>query len=186
MIKLIKTLIFLVVLAACTPEYTVQSIDGFSKRVGVVDYFEISRWHHYLMAQDSRIVISAQAQSPDYAAQLADAIEAAFSQYYADVTVLQPVKSGQHVVEQARVQGYDFLLRAELLSAQPEHSSDNKDQVFKQLKIMITVLDVNSGAVVDKILLLANKSRIPFVKGAFASLLHEPLDAVAEELSGVQ
>lgn len=184
--SVLSALFFLFAISACTPSYTVDSIDSLSKKVGVVDYFEISRWHHYLMAQDSRLAVSAKAESSTHATVLSKAIKASFAQYYADVTVFQVGASQPSLISQARAQGYDFLLRAELLSAKPAPHPDEEGQSYKHLKILISVIDVNSEQMVDKILLSSNKSRIPFVRGQLDELLREPLSATAKELSGVE
>lgn len=184
--SMVTAIVFLLFITGCTPEYTIDSIDGFSKKVGVVDYFEITRWHHYVIAQNSRLAVVAQAGPPDESALLAKALSNAFSDYYAGVAVLAD-KQGQHgVIESARSQGYDFLLRAELLSAEPTQVADHKKQSYKHLKISVTIIDINSALVVDKILLSSSKARIPFVRGAIDNIVSEPLSVVAKELSGVQ
>lgn len=179
-------LLLVLSLVGCTPSYTVDSINKFSQQVGVVDYFEISRWHHHVVAQDSRLAVAAQAESSEHAELLARAVDMAFSRYYADVAILQTTAGQRGLIDESQAQGYDFLIRSELLSAEPAPEPDSEDQSYKHLQILLTVVDVNSALVVDKLLLSSSKARIPFVKGEFDELLHKPLNAVARELSGVQ
>ena len=124
--SMVAAVVFLLMTTACTPEYTIDSIDGFSKKVGVVDYFEITRWHHYVIAQDSRLAVVAQAGSLDESALLAKAVNSAFAQYYTDVTVLANKPSLRDMIENARSQDYDFLLRTVLLSAEPAPAADRR------------------------------------------------------------
>lgn len=181
--SILVLLVILFVVSACTPSYTADIIDNSLKRLGVVGHFEINRWHHYLMAQDSRLAVVAHSESPAHGALLARAIESSFSRFYADVTVLDAI-GGDDLI--ARAKGHDFLLRATLLFTEPALNLDSEDQGYKNIRILISVVDVNSTKLVDKVLLSSTQSYLSFVSGRFDNLLDAPLNALAEELSGVQ
>ena len=178
------TLVFLLILVACTPIYTADSIERYSENIGVVDHFKISRWHHYLISQDSRLAVAGQTDSIVHASFLAKIIDQTFSQYYADVTVFDGSANWQSIIDLARRQGCDFLFHAELLSTDPLLNPKNESQQYKNLTIIVSIVDANTALVVDKILLSSSKTKIPFIKGGFDELLYEPFIAIAKELVG--
>ena len=63
MFEQIYRVLFITVLgffvSACQPTYTGQQTEHYARKIGLIDQFEITRWHNYILPRTSSIVVAA-------------------------------------------------------------------------------------------------------------------------------
>jgi hypothetical protein len=165
----------------------------FARYVGVSNQYTIERMSNLNLHHDSRVVISASnmGQRIDTTAVVNSAVQGMqpyFSSVYSLVTVMP--------LEQAKIKAKtqyhgDLLFHLTLVDAdkqKPKESEEDKESesYYKNITLVITVIDVNSGNVFDKIQLKASDKIIPFTDESSDDLLLKPFSVMAKNITGAK
>ncbi len=185
-----------ILLTACTPSYTADTTERYVREVGISNQFEIRRWHSRAIPSDTRIsivastrtLLSDDAVSKQPGNALAEAFALGFSVYFSSLhCATAPVPSMMVAKAQAEKNRSNFLFYIDVVDRKAELKGGDTEEAkvnYKQLTLVLTVVDVLTEQVIDKIQLSAKPSLFNFVGTDLNSLLAKPIDVVARELTG--
>ncbi|MCR8921926.1 hypothetical protein NO559_04035 [Dasania sp. GY-MA-18] len=174
----------LLLISACEPAYIKQEAQHYSRQLGIVDDYDISRWHSYVFARESRFVIAAIVDDKESQESLLQAAQRALGHYFAQALPIDASTTAS-ALHQARLQQGGFMMTIELNALDRFQNLDGSyESAYKQANILLSIYDINSGQVVDKVSLKATKSPLSFTGEDIATLIYKPMLAVAKELSG--
>ena len=194
---LLAGLVCLLGIAACTPSHTVQKSEFYARKIGVINQFDISRWHGRRLPANSRILVAAGDVKAVDGAHLSRVVSDNLAPFFADVNALEQQQALLGARSAARRQSYNFLFYIELIDSKTGAVlTDNSDaddgaapqdasRDFRQLQLLLVVVDALNGNTVDKIRLSASTARYNFLGTDMASLLAKPLAAIGRDLTGV-
>lgn len=171
-------------LSACEPAFIAEETTNFSKKVGLIDDFNISRWHNLRYSKSSHITLVSYAQEKVIKDALLKGTEKGFIQYFSNVQT-SIAHNRQQALLVSRGLYSSFLIEIAMVdSAKYTNMDGSHSETYKNASILLTVIDVNSGRIVDKVSLLASKNTMSFLGADLAPLIHKPMAAVAKEMVG--
>ncbi|WP_019530284.1 DUF4823 domain-containing protein [Dasania marina] len=184
--KVAGAAVLALLLTACEPAYIIDGAQHYSRQLGIVNDYNISRWHSYVYARESSFVIAGLVADKNIQQPLLQVSEQAFAVYFARAVSVN-TNTFAAALQQAKSQRASFLAVFTLSSLQQFQNLDGSYEAgYQQADVLITLYDVNSAKVVDKVSLKASKSLLSFAGENITTLLHKPMLAVAAELSGGQ
>ena len=189
----------MILISGCQPSFMVEESLKFSKQIGIVDDFDISRWHSRVFPRDSRFVFFTDSAPEDVRRAINSAGETAFQRFFTKVESNNG-ESRYKALNNARMSGAHFLVVCEILSSEVDHTGNivkgrqhkavhlpdkviaTDGEPYKNIQLLMTVVSLNAEVVVDKISVSSSQILKPY--SGLNTLLHEPMLAVAKELSG--
>ena len=205
-ILLLFSLLSLVV--ACTPAHTVDQAGLYARKVGVTNQYDVRRWHNRTIQPSSRLlVVVSQATALD-ARVICNAVEVPFSAAFARVDSLPGVASTALARRQAMKGQYQFLLEVHRFTEEKSLAAGNDNRAsqadtagrrdgadgaaaqmnnpedISRVTMEIALVDVQSGATVDKFLITANTAIYNVLGTDLKTLLSNPLMRLANDLTG--
>lgn len=169
---------------ACEPAFIAEGSERLSRHVGLVDDFDITRWHSMVYARESHLVLASQVADATSRKSLLLSQQKAFSRYFSSSTV-DSSTSVESALGRARQQGANFLIMSDVITSEKYKNMDGShSESYKHAAIILTVIDVNSAKVVDKINLAAKSSLVSFSGSDLGPLSYKPMIAVAKEMVG--
>lgn len=195
----LASLMGVVLLAACQPSFIADETESFSRQLGVIEDFDISRWHSRVFSHDSRFVFYTSSADKEVQKAINMAGTSAFKRHFAAAESSDANSRGQAKAD-ARMVGAHFLVVIEILSSQTDvdgnkvkERNHKKVQVsekvykiegepYKSVEILMTIIAMNTDTIVDKVSLASDKLFKPYP--GLNKLLQDPMQAVASELSG--
>ncbi len=211
MFRLLFICLFCGWLSACHPSYTAQQTELIARKIGVIDQLEIERWNNRVLSQRASLAVAVAAIKPlqisyeemtllepaedepdepfetvmhheqvimDSSALLALA-NRAMNSTFSQVSQIEGEHSLASARQQASYLGVGFLLH---FAAEPIAEVGSRRQRWR---VNVTIMDANSGAVVDKAAIWVASARLPFSRGEELELLQQPLQLLAADLSGL-
>ncbi len=184
-IKLSLLLTATLILPACQPSYTAEKTESYSRKIGVINQFEITRWHNRVITADNKIsVVSDVADNVDVIV-LSEVIAKGLSPYFKHVQGGESKDTVGGAIALTKVQGNNFLLYVEVADQnaviEPEEAQASTN--YSRMKLILTVVDVVSNTTVDKIVLTAKTSHFNFWGNELPDLLAKPIAFVGQNLT---
>jgi Domain of unknown function (DUF4823) len=175
-------------LSACQPQYTLDQTDFYARKLGVTHQFDIYRQNNWALAGKSRLYVVSEPKDDADMQLLCEVIAKGLQPYFQQVDVEQHARSIPSAAKIARKGRADFAVYVQVVETRPlvknEASNDSAD--YHRLRILLTIVDANSGNVVDKIQLLARSSHFSLFGEDMQSLLEKPIAHIGRDLSGVR
>ncbi len=172
---------WLILLAACTPSHTIDKTVDYARKVGVINQYDINRLHHWVMSPETQLVIAANTGEQIDEQVLTQLLVTQFSPYFGHVATISKAVSYKAAVSSASKQQGDFLIFTTV--NQPFADDEHRD-AYHEVNLLLTVVDVNSGRIVDRIKMSANTPPWTTYHSGLDKLLAEPLAEVARQLTG--
>ncbi len=188
--KLVALCVFITFLYGCTASHTVEKTEFYARKMGVINQFEISRWHSRGIPSDSRIYVAVNEVKAVKGGSLSSVVAHGLSPYFIHVASADKQYSMAAANSLARKNKCNFLLHIELIKGKSASLFGDDEQlddssVYKQMHLLLSVVDVVSGTIVDKIKLSSNTAHFNFLGSDMSSLLAKPLTTIGQDLTGV-
>ena len=179
-------LALLLSLQACQPSYSVDQTEHYARKIGVINQFEITRWHNRVISTDNQISVIGDVDDGVDTVVLSQVVADILAPYFKRVTGGHSKDSLVAAMTLTKLQGNNFLMYVQvrdknsLIDAEEPDSTTNYDR----LSLTLTLVDVVSGETIDKINLQANTAHIKFWGNEVPDLLAKPLAFIGEHLTG--
>lgn len=207
--RILLLLSLLFALTACTPAYTVDQAQLYARKVGVTNQYDVRRWHNRSISPSSRLLVVVSAAVPGDsgfdARIISDAVRTPFSAAFAGVGALSATVSTASASRKARKGQYQFLLDVQRFEEKKavaagdngqESAAQDADTTqpvadnrvpadVSRVVLEIALIDVHSGATVDKFFVSANTAIYNVVGTDLKTLLSKPLTRLAQDLTGL-
>jgi hypothetical protein len=176
----------LLLLQACQPSFTVDQSEHYARKVGVINQFEITRWHNHVIARSNRISVISEVDDGVDMIVLSQVVADNLAPYFARVTGGYSKDSLVAAMELTKLQGSNFLLyvqirdKSSLIDTKEPDSTTN----YNRLSLTLMLVDLVSGDTIDKINMQVNTSHFKFWGNELQDLLAKPLAFVGESLTG--
>ncbi len=172
-------------LQACQPSFTADQTEHYSRKIGVINQFEITRWHNRVITADNQIsVVSDVVDNVDVIV-LSEVVAKGLSPYFKSVTGGESKDTIGGAVALTKIQGNNFLIYVEVADKnaviEPEEAEPTTN--YSRMKLILTVVDVVSNTTVDKIVLTAKTSNLNFWGNELPDLLAKPIAFVGQNLT---
>ena len=176
MIKYSSLFFLCLLIAACHPSYTSKRIDAAAQNLEVRDKVSIERWNHHVFSSGAKLALSLEAnletqsfvkRSGLTAPEFLTRSQSVFNQYFSQVVILSnenpkfPLRTG-------------FLVRIKL---------DDQLEATGMLDLSLTISDINSREVIDKILVSVDPAILNLGGRGHWEMIEAPLNQVAETLT---
>lgn len=190
-------------IVACTPQTLVDTSVDAARSVRILNNFEITRLKSHGIYFDSHICLGINKAEGVDAMQILSTAQNSLSPYFSTVDQLPNMMSFAAAEKNAKSScGGQFLFYLGLQEAKEslkinidELVNDDIQQIeeteevppnYSRLKLQITIIDLNSGRVFDKIQLTAKDNWLPFYNKKIDDLLAEPFNVIGAELTGIK
>jgi hypothetical protein len=170
-----------ILLCACTPSYTVDKTVDYARKAGVINQYEIDRLHHWALSPRSRVVVAGSTGEQIDVQRLTLLLETQFAPYFGHVASISNAVTYEVALSSALKQQGDFLI---FVTINQPYADDEHREEYHEVNLLLTVVDVNSQKVVDKIKLSAKTPPWTTYHVGLDKLLAAPLVEVARQLSG--
>jgi hypothetical protein len=193
-LKLICQFFIVCVLISCTPAHTVDDSVSFARQIGVINQFEISRWHNRQIPRDSRLYVSSADAFTKHSEQLIPVVSHGLSPYFASVLSSDKDQSLIEARKSASLEHSNLIIYIELIDKSDNRSSDNASATmpetdtgqnsYTRIDLLLSLIDVANGQTLDKIKLSSNTSIFNSLGADLSSLLEKPLMSIGRDLTG--
>lgn len=186
-----------IILSACTPAYTADTTGRYVRKIAISSQYEIRRRHSRAISRDNRIsivvstntVVVANAETQQPTNTLAREFYHGFSSYFPALhCATSPVPSIALAGAIAEKNRSNFLFYIDVISDDTSITETDGEESkidYKQLTLVLTIVDVLTEQVIDKIQLSAKPSLFNFGGTSLHSLLAKPIEVIAKDLTGV-
>lgn len=178
--------VLLLALQACQPSYSVDQTEYYARKIGVINQFEITRWHNRVISTDNQISVIGDTYDGVDTVFLSQVVADSLAPYFKRVTGGHSKDSLVAAMTLTKLQGNNFLIYVQVRDKSSPIDAEEPDSTtnYGRLSLTLTLVDVVSGETVDKINLLANTSFFTFWGNEMQDLLAKPLAFVGEHLTG--
>lgn len=175
-------------LMACQPSYVAQTSSDLVKSVGVVNNFKITRWNNHLLQAQSRVAVVSDVFDQVDGVSLSRVVAQHLAPFFLTVEGGLSDESLATAKTIAAQKGHNYLFYLELAEAnsimQGEEDTADESTSYNRLNLTVTILDVVSGKVIDKVSLQARSSWVQLLGDDMHGLLKEPVAAIGKNLTG--
>lgn len=184
-IKIALLIGFALILQACQPFFTVDQTKHYARKIGVINQFEITRWHHRVISANNRISVVSDAVDNVDVIVLSEVIAKGLSPHFNHVQGGESKDTLGGAIALTKVQGSNFLIYVEVadLNAVIEPETVEPTTNYSRMKLILTVVDVVSHTTVEKIVLTTKTSNWNFWGNEMPGLLAKPIDFVGQNLT---
>ncbi|WP_157117993.1 DUF4823 domain-containing protein [Oceanicoccus sagamiensis] len=172
-------------LQACQPSYTAEQTEHYSRKIGIINQFEISRWHNRVITADNRLsVVSDNVENVDVI-MLSQVVAHGLSPYFKHVVGGESKDTLPAAMALTKIQNNNYLVYIEIAEKDAIIEPDEAEPTtnYSRMKLILTVVDVVSETTVDKITLTAETSNFNFWGNELPELLAKPIAFVGENLT---
>jgi hypothetical protein len=152
-VPLLLLLVLALQLSGCQPSFTSQQVNIYASNLGIINQFEISRWHNRQIQASSRIsVISDNIEAVDSQA-LSEVVGRYLRPYFSNVGAGEVKGSLLEAMKVAKSQGNNYLVYIELEQQNTLFDVKKADAstAYNSLLISLTLVDVVANQILDKI-----------------------------------
>ncbi len=193
--KLMILSVLLAFLQGCTPSHTLEKSGLYARKIGIVNQFDISRWHGRILPSGSKLFVATDAMKSLDSRTLSAVFAKGLSPFFAQVTAAKHHQSIAPARSLAMKNACDFLFFIELIDSEnglifaadegrDDQAIEPSDKDYKRMQLLLVVVDVVSGQTIDKIKLSAGTAHFNFLGTDMASLLAKPVAAIGRDLTG--
>lgn len=184
-LKLGIVLAIAALLQACQSSYIAERTEHYSRKIGVINQFEVSRWHNRVITTNNQIsVICDDVEKVDVIL-LSEVIAKGLAPHFKSVTGGDSKDTIDAAIALTKIHGNNFLVYVEVVEnnaiIEPEETEPTTN--YSRMKLILTVVDVISETTVDKILLTAETSNLNFWGNEIPELLASPIAYVGQILT---
>ncbi|MGK0499297.1 MAG: hypothetical protein ACJAYG_000933 [Oceanicoccus sp.] len=186
-VPLLLLLVLALQLSGCQPSFTSQQVNIYASNLGIINQFEISRWHNRQIQASSRIsVISDNIEAVDSQA-LSEVVGRYLRPYFSNVGAGEVKGSLLEAMKVAKSQGNNYLVYIELEQQNTLFDVKKADAstAYNSLLISLTLVDVVANQILDKIRLQTKSSFYNISGSDIDALLAKPINHIAKNLRGV-
>ena len=176
--RLAVALGLVLLLTACQPSYTIERSEHYARQLGITTKFDIKRWHHRTISADSKVVIAISPQEGLASKALFQIFEIGFAPHFAHIIEGAHSSSVKKTIATAKRHRGEILLFIDPVDL--DMTSD-----LKRAELFISLFDVNSGQIIDKVVLSARAPYYNVVGTDLNNLLKVSVQHFARQLSGV-
>ncbi len=181
-------LIVVLSITACQPAFTVHQTDYYAGQIGVVNSFEIKRLRNTVLSPYSDLVVVSQSTGSDDLASFSQTVASGLLPYFQSVAGGISADSLQSAKTRSQQSNYHYLIFVQvtntdsLFASQPHETGGEN---FSEIDLLLTVIDLTSGGVVDKITLSSDTGYFDILGDDKDELLAKALSQIGHALSGV-
>jgi len=170
------------VMAACHPTHTSKQMDVLAQKLDIKDEVRIERWNHHVFSSAAKVVLSL--EDSELTRKLAERegtstqdflhqSQSIFNQYFSQV-IVTPSSQAESFKQNDKLLRAGFHFRMKL-----DNQVDGSDMV----SLSLTVMDINSREVIDKIVVSVVPASLSIGDKDRWELFEQPLHQLAELLT---
>ena len=185
-IKLSLLIVFALLLQACQSSFIVDQTSHYARAIGIINQFEVTRWHHRVIGTNNRISVVSDAIDNVDVIFLSEVIAKGLAPYFDHVQGGASKDAIDGAIALTKVHGNNYLVYVEVadLNAVIEPDTVKPTTNYSRIQLILTVVDVVSSSTVEKILLSANTQHWSFWGDEMPGLLAKPVAFVGNSLTG--